>query len=55
MQRHAEHSERIQHLVAAGVDLILIETMNSIRDAVIAAKIATGTGLPTWVSFVCNS
>lgn len=50
----AEHSERIEHLVEAGVDLLLIETMNSIREAVIAAKLATATGRPTWVSFVCN-
>lgn len=49
---HAEHSERIEHLVQSGVDLLLIETMNSIREAVIAAKIATATGLPTWVAFV---
>ncbi len=28
--------------------------MNSIREAVIAAKIATATGLPTWVTFVCD-
>ena len=50
----AEHSERIEHLVAAGVDLLLIETMNSIREAMIAARIAISTGLPTWVSFVCD-
>ena len=50
----AEHSERIHHLVEGGVDLLLIETMNSIREAVIAAKIATTTGLPTWVTFVCD-
>lgn len=50
----AEHSERIDHLVKGGVDLLLIETMNSIREAVIAAKIATAAGLPTWVSFVCD-
>jgi S-methylmethionine-dependent homocysteine/selenocysteine methylase len=50
----AEHSERIDHLVGAGVDLLLIETMNSIREAVIAAKQATMTGRPTWVSFVCD-
>ena len=49
-----EHSERIHHLVEGGVDLLLIETMNSIREAVIAAKIATATGLPTWVTFVCD-
>lgn len=47
-----EHAERIEHLVEGGVDLLLIETMNSIREAVIAAKIAISTGLPTWVSFV---
>lgn len=49
-----EHSERIHHLVESGVELLLIETMNSIREAVIAAKVATATGLPTWVTFVCN-
>lgn len=50
----AEHSERIQHLVAAGVDLLLIETMTSIREAVIAARIAISMGLPAWVSFACD-
>lgn len=50
----AEHSERIDHLVEGGIDLLLIETMNSIREAVIAAKIATATGMPTWVTFVCD-
>ena len=50
----AEHTERIEHLVEGGVDLLLIETMNSIREAVNAAKIATATGLPTWVTFVCD-
>lgn len=50
----AEHSERIQHLVDSGVDLLLIETMNSTREAVIAAKLATITGRPTWVSFACD-
>jgi S-methylmethionine-dependent homocysteine/selenocysteine methylase len=50
----AEHSERIDPLVEGGVDILLIETMNTIREAVIAAKIATATGLPTWVTFVCD-
>ena len=49
-----EHTERIDHLVEGGVDLLLIETMNSIREAAIAAKIAMATGLPTWVTFVCD-
>ena len=47
-------SRRIDHLIEAGVDLLLIETMNSIREAVIAAKLAISTGLPTLVSFVCD-
>jgi methionine synthase I (cobalamin-dependent) len=50
----AEHSERIHHLVECGVDLILIETINTIREAVIMAKLATITGTPVVASFVCN-
>ena len=50
----AEHSERIHHLVDTEVDLILIETINSIREAHIVAKLATVTGTPVVVSFVCN-
>ncbi|QDV30490.1 Homocysteine S-methyltransferase [Planctopirus ephydatiae] len=49
-----EHSERIEHLVEGGVDVLLIETMNCIREAEVAARIAVATGLPTWVSFVCD-
>ena len=50
----AEHFERIRHLIACGVDLILIETINTIREAVIMAKLATITGTPVVVSFVCD-
>jgi methionine synthase I (cobalamin-dependent) len=50
----AEHSERIRHLVECGVDFILIETINTIREAVIMAKLATSTETPVVVSFVCN-
>ena len=50
----AEHSERIHHLIECGVDLILIETINTIREAVIMAKLATITGTPVVVSFVCG-
>jgi S-methylmethionine-dependent homocysteine/selenocysteine methylase len=50
-----EHSERIHHLIECGVDLILIETINTIREAFIIAKLAVGTGVPVIVSFVCNS
>lgn len=50
----AEHSERIHHLIECGVDLMLIETINTIREAVIMAKLATITGAPVVVSFVCD-
>jgi methionine synthase I (cobalamin-dependent) len=50
----AEHSERVHHLVGCGVDLLLLETFNTIREAVIAAKLATISGTPVIVSFVCN-
>jgi S-methylmethionine-dependent homocysteine/selenocysteine methylase len=50
----AEHSELIHHLLEADVDFLLIETMPTIREAVIAAKLATITGRPTLVSFVCD-
>jgi homocysteine S-methyltransferase len=50
----AEHAERINHLGQCGVDLILIETINTIREALIMAKLAVATGLPVVVSFVCN-
>ncbi len=49
-----EHSDRVLHLVECGVDLILIETINTIREAVIMAKLATATGTPVVVSFVCD-
>ena len=50
----AEHSERIHHLIESGVDLILIETMNSVREASIAARLAAISGTPVIVSFVCD-
>jgi homocysteine S-methyltransferase len=49
-----EHSERVHHLIECGVDLILIETINTIREAVIIAKLASITGTPVIVSFVCD-
>ncbi|MBI5946138.1 MAG: homocysteine S-methyltransferase family protein [Chloroflexi bacterium] len=49
-----EHSDRIVDLIECGVDLILVETINSIREAVIIARLATATGTPVVVSFVCD-
>lgn len=53
-----EHSEMIQHLAEAKVDIFLIETMNTIREAATAAKAATRIGgtpnhVAVIVSFVC--
>ena len=50
----AEHSERVHHLLECGVDVFLIETINCIREASIIAKLATITGTPVIVSFVCD-
>jgi homocysteine S-methyltransferase len=48
----AEHTELAQHLYDAGCDLLLIETMNTVREAVAATRAAQVTGLPVWVSFI---
>jgi S-methylmethionine-dependent homocysteine/selenocysteine methylase len=47
-----EHAEMARDLVQAGCDLLLVETMNTIREAVIAARCAATTDLPVCVSFV---
>lgn len=51
----AEHRELAHYLAEAGCDLLLVETMNMIREAVAAASAATATGLPVWVSFTLNA
>lgn len=50
-----EHGEMVGHLAAAGVDVILIETMNMIREAEAAARAAAESGLPFIVSFVLRT
>lgn len=50
-----EHRQMAGFLADAGVDLILIETQITIREATIAARAAHETGIPYAVSFVCNS
>jgi S-methylmethionine-dependent homocysteine/selenocysteine methylase len=49
-----EHAESAEHLAAAGVDLVLVETMNTAREAVAASRVAAATGLPVAVSFVSD-
>lgn len=48
----AEHLAMARDLADAGCDLLLVETMNTTREAVIAAECAASTGLPVCVSFV---
>jgi len=50
-----EHEEYAQNLADAGVDLILVETMNNVAEARAAARAAAGTGLPFLVSFACRN
>jgi homocysteine S-methyltransferase len=50
-----EHAEMAHHLAEAGVDLILVETMNTIREAQAATQAARATGIPVMTSFVCRT
>ncbi|HEX5855328.1 MAG TPA: homocysteine S-methyltransferase family protein [Thermoanaerobaculia bacterium] len=50
----SEHAEMAFALARAGVDLILVETMNTIREALAAARGAAATGLPVVASCVTD-
>lgn len=49
-----EHREQITWLIEAGVDALLFETMNTIREAKICASIAHDLAFPFFTSFVCD-
>jgi S-methylmethionine-dependent homocysteine/selenocysteine methylase len=49
----AEHLEQASNLAAADVDFLMIETMPTIREAVVTTRAALQTGLPVTVGFVC--
>jgi S-methylmethionine-dependent homocysteine/selenocysteine methylase len=51
-QARAEHAEIAGLLAQAGVDLLLLESMNTLGEARVAIAAAVATGLPVWVSFV---
>lgn len=53
-QAAEEYAEIFTVVRRAGADLILLETVNSIAEAVVAARQARTAGLPVWVSFVCD-
>jgi S-methylmethionine-dependent homocysteine/selenocysteine methylase len=50
-EEHAEHAER---LAENGVDFILLETMNTMREAHAACAAATAAGKEVVVSFICD-
>ena len=50
-----EHRDHAENLLSAGADLLLVETQNSRREAVIATKAALATGLPVWTSLMPRS
>ena len=47
-----EHEEHARHLVEAGADAVLVETINTIREAVAAVRAARECGAPVLASFV---
>jgi len=49
-----EQRELAERVVLAGVDFLLVETMNTIREAYAACAAGTATGKEVIVSFVCN-
>lgn len=50
-----EHAQHARHLVRAGVDAILVETINTLREGVAAARAGREAGAEVLVSFVCGS
>ena len=49
-----EHREQALRLERAGADVLLVETMNSVGEAVAALRGAKATALPVFVSFLCR-
>lgn len=50
-----EHREHAEHLAGAGCQLLLVETHNNHREALIATGAAMATGLPVVSSVVCDA
>jgi len=49
-----EHRDQALRLERAGADVLLIETMNSVGEAVAALRGAKASALPVFVSFLCR-
>ncbi len=53
-QARSEYAEIVQTMAQSGVDLILLETLNSIPEAKVALEVVRSAGLPAWIGFVCD-
>ena len=51
-QAYAEYLDVCRVFAAGGCDLLLIETVNSVGEAVAAARAARAVNLPYWIAFV---
>ena len=51
-QAELEYRELAETFADAGCDLLLIETINSVAEAVAAARAARSVGIPFWIAFV---
>jgi len=51
---HAEHREMIDHLANAGVDMLLIETMNNLAEAKAAVDAARARMPGKWIASFCT-
>ncbi len=49
-----EHRQMSEHLAAAGADVILAETLPTIREVVAVTESAQAVGIPVMLSFVCG-
>lgn len=53
-QARSEYEEIVRTMAESGVDLILLETLNSIAEAKVALEVVRACGLPAWLGFVCD-
>jgi S-methylmethionine-dependent homocysteine/selenocysteine methylase len=53
-EARGEYQEIVRIMAKSGVDLILLETLNSIAEAKVALEVVRSSGLPAWVAFVCD-
>ena len=53
-QARKEYEEIFGVMKDAGADVVILETVNSITEARVAAEVCRSLSIPCWVSFVCD-